>query len=122
MFKKKDKIVADPYRSMEYVNAIREATEKNPEDVSAQLNYIRKQYGAKFHVMRMAEISHIQLNESKAADISFHPIVLRNMMSAFMDAFAHMQEDLPDGVYNYIENKSDSFFYKCIEETKSLEK
>lgn len=115
LFKKRKKEINNHYRDHSYINARIDSAKKYPDDLFLQLDYMKKTYGVKFHMMRMTEIAQVALRDTKESELELHPVLLEYMTRGFMDALAHMQDDLPNGVYGYIENNTDTFFYKCIE-------
>lgn len=115
LLKRKPKPIIDHYRSHDYINAKIQVTKSFPNSFISQVEEMKRLYGSKFHVMYMAEVTQTQLRDTNNGEIKLNPFLLEYMTRGFIDAIAHMQEDLPEGVYEYIENKTDTFFYTCIE-------
>lgn len=113
--KKQPKVINNHYRSHEYINAKLEMERLFPDNIITQVEEMKKVYGSKFHVMFMAQATQVQLRDTKEGKITFDPILLEYMSRGFIDAIAHMQEDLPEGIYEYIVNNTNSYFYKCLE-------
>lgn len=65
--------------------------------------------------MRMAQIAQKVLRDTKNHEIDLHSGLLDYLNIGYMEALAHMEKDLPEGVYKFIQKNSEAFFYRCIE-------
>lgn len=115
MFKKKQEVV-DLYRDKEYLDVIIESQKKFPGDPLSELDYLKKNSNVKHYTMRLIQLAQLELcnRPNLHKNMEIYPGLVEYMLRAFCDAIGHMQKDLPEGVYDYILNKSDTFMLECI--------
>ncbi|MGK5512193.1 hypothetical protein [Brevibacillus formosus] len=117
MFKKKEKQIVNQYAEEEYRNLLHHVQVKFPDEPLEQVEYVRQNNDSRYYVMMLVEIAQRELAKrpTLSEEMNISPMLLEYMLRGFMDAVAHMQDELPEGVYDYIKNKSDTFLLKCIE-------
>lgn len=111
------KIVRQDERE-EFRDLIISAQKKFPDDIENQIKYVEEN-GSKQDIL-LGKLTILQyayaLSKKNKIELSSKEIEL--MLRAFLDAARHMQNKLPDGVYGYINNKSDSFMNDILKQVK----
>lgn len=112
--KKKAEII-DHTKDPKYAEAKRVAEEKFPDDPFKQLDYLSTNYSHKFKVMRMLQLAQNNLSLNGRGDVELYAGNLEWFARGMLDAVAHMQDDLPDGVYEFIITNIESVSKTMIE-------
>ncbi len=112
--KKKAEIIKHT-RDPKYIDAKIEAEEKFPGDPLNQVEYLSDNYGPKFKVIRMLELAQFNLSINHKGNVELFAGTLDWFIRGALDAVDHMQDDLPDGVYQYIDKNISPVSKKIIE-------
>lgn len=111
----KKKEIRKQTRDPEYIKAWIEADEKFPKDPLRQIEYLGEKYGPKFKVMRMLELAQANLSINHKGDVELFAGTLDWFVRGTLDAVDHMQDDLPEGVYQYINTNIEPVSKKIIQ-------
>lgn len=112
---KKKKEIVRHTEDLRYKTATMEAEGKFPGDALNQLEFLLENYGPKYKVMRMLELAQQNLSINRNGNVELYAGTLDWFIRGTLDAVNHMQEDLPDGVYKYINTNMDPVAKKIIE-------
>ncbi len=111
----KKKEIKKQTRDPEYIKAKIEANEKFPDDPLNQIEYLFENYGPKFKVMRMLELAQFNLSINPNGNVELFAGTLDWFIRGTLDAVDHMEDDLPDGVYEYINTNIEPVSKKIIQ-------
>lgn len=116
----------EPYEhsySREYKDFVFKVEDKYPEDPKAVLKYIKENASKQTYVTYLLQLTQNELISESAKShweqtpYQFSAGELEFMLRGFFDAVDHLKNDLPEGVFQYISNRSEDFLLKCLKET-----
>ena len=120
MFKKKQ-LYEHLHHDKEYLELFSQ-TQKHSKDPLEQIEYLRNAKVSKKHeLMFLIEMTQMYFAEhpSLSEPITFEPITIERTLRGMMEAVNRMQKELPDGIYEFMLNRMDSFLIKCLETAKN---
>jgi len=100
----------------EYIRLCAEAMETSNDPI-ARINYTHGKGNRQTYLMFLLEQTQFVLSLSSNDHLMAEQRSLDYLYRALMDAVAHMQEGLPDGVYDYILSNIETFSESLIEES-----
>ncbi|MCG8483104.1 MAG: hypothetical protein MJA31_07330 [Clostridia bacterium] len=95
-----------------------EARRKYKGDYLRQLQYMKEKGNKQSYIMGLLTIAQLDfsLSSNHGKEIKFEVINLDYLYRGILDAVRHMQEDLPEGVYDYIQSGIETFVLKSLEQ------
>jgi hypothetical protein len=121
VFKRKKEVeIIRQDENSEFRRILFEAQEKYPDDREKQIKHIESYRNEQFNLLGKITITQMEYSVEalKSKDIELDAMCIETMLRGILDMARHMQSDLPDGVYSYINNKIETFMDEILKQVK----
>lgn len=118
--KEKDKIVRHD-ENAGYKRLVCEAYEKYPNDKISQLEHVKNYGNAQYYSIMLLAIAQEELclPSTHSQVFQYDGSILDYLFRSYLDAVRHMQSNLPEGVYKYINGNLDTFILQTLKQTEA---
>lgn len=115
-FKNKEIIRHDEKK--EFREVLFEAQRKFPEDRQAQINYIKGKGNPQFELLGNLVLTQLEysIKSNRNKKIELDPACVEYTLRGFLDMARHMQDDLPESIYEYINGQIECFMEELVKQ------
>lgn len=104
--------------NVKFKELIFKAQENFPDDVEKQIKYVENNGSQQDKLLGRLTLLQMAYISAESKKIELNTKCIEVMLRGFLDTARHMQNNLPEEVYGYINKKTDSFVNEITEQVK----
>lgn len=119
---KKEKIVRQDNKT-NYHDITEKAYHSAPDDIIAQIEYVKENGTSQHYIMFLVSKAQVELSNYptlRGKDMIFKQGTVEYLLRGILDALKHMQDNLPEGVFEYITGNLEPAMINILQEHKRI--
>jgi len=119
---KKEKIIRQDNKD-DYNDITEKAYHSAPDDIIAQIEYVKKNGTTQHYIMFLVSKAQVELSHYptlRGNDMILKQGTVEYMLRGILDALRHMQDNLPEGVFEFITGNLEPAMINILHENKRI--